>query len=108
MAAIESSGTQSATVGTEHELAAPTTLKTRVLLVDTANMVADDELELRIKLKVLTGGTVRQVYMASYIHAQADPIKPSIPVVMPFGGSITLKQVAGTSRNFDWSILTLD
>jgi hypothetical protein len=112
MAAIESSGTQTATLTSEHELAAPSTLKTRVLIVDIANMVNGETLTLQMKLKVLTGGTVRTVWKSVYKHdpgaAGSPEIVQSPPLVMPFGGSITLRQDGGTGRAYDWSILTLD
>ena len=44
---IEASGTQTATIDTEHTLATETDAKVYVLLVDTKNMVNGDELELR-------------------------------------------------------------
>lgn len=106
--ALESSGTQAATVTTEHDLATPTTNKTRVLRVDLANMVAGDIVELRVKSKVLTGGTLRVQYLATYAHAQVEPVVESIPVSSLYGATFTLKQTAGTSRNFDWAVYTLD
>ena len=107
--AIESSGTQAATVGTEHDLATPTSAGVRVLDVDTVNMVSGDEVELRIKKKVLSGGTIRVLYYVRYVGAQATDnlIKTSIPVPSEHGITVTLKQTAGTSRNFPWAVLTL-
>lgn len=106
--ASEFSGTQTAVINTEHSLAAPTTAKTRVLSVDLSNMVAGDTVELRIKAKVLTGGTIREAYTATYSHAQGAPVVFSVPVAGMYGSTFTLKQTAGTGRSFDWSVLTLD
>lgn len=106
--ASESNGTQTATINTEHSLAAPTTAKTRVFLVDLVNLVSGDIVELRMKTKVLTAGTERTVYTATYQHAQTDPIVISVPVPTLFGGSFTLKQTAGTGRSFPWAVYTLD
>jgi|SRR3990172_5982637 len=110
--ANESSGTQAATLTTEHELAAPTTAKTRVLAVDLANLVNGEKLTLRIKSKVLTGGTVRTAYKAVYKHSQGSAGSPQIvysdPIPQVFGGSFTLRQDGGTGRNFDWAVITLD
>jgi hypothetical protein len=101
-------GTQSATVTTEHTLGSSiTTAGTYVLMVNTTNMVAGDELELRAKVKVLTGGSETVLFIASYAHAQSEPIKVSIPVVSLYSVSFTLKQTAGTSRNFEWNIISL-
>lgn len=109
MPAVESSGTQAATVGTEHQLAAPTIAATRVLIVDTSNMVAGDTLELRIKGNVLGGGTTIVAYKETFYGAQDvdDRMKLSIPFPSDNGGTFTLKQTAGTGRNFPWKILTL-
>lgn len=106
--ASESTGTQTATVTTEHTLVSPSSAKTRVLLVDLSNMVAGDILELRINAKIVTGGTARLAYIATFSGVAGEPAVPSVPVPMPWGGSFTLKQTAGTSRNYDWSVLTLD
>lgn len=108
MPATESSGTQTAVVGTEHTLASPTTAKTRVFEIDLGNEANGDTVELRISKKVLVGGTVKLVYLATYAHTQGEPIVISVPVPMMFGGTFTLKQTAGTARNYDWAILTLD
>lgn len=106
--AVESSGTQTATVGTEHTLAAPTTNKTRVLSVDLANLVTGDTVVLRIKAKVLSAGTIRKVYEATYVHAQDEPVIYSVPIPSIHGATFTLHQTAGTGRAFDWAVLTLD
>ena len=105
---VESSGTQTAVIGTEHSLATPSTAKTRVLIVDVNALAATEVLELRFKAKVLTGGTERLVLLQSYTGTVSDPITESPPIVMPFGGTITLKQTSGTGRAFDWSVCTLD
>lgn len=101
---VESSGTQSATVGTEHTLATLTTPKSFMLVVDLGNMVASDEVELRAKRKVLTGSSVKQLDYAVFQNAQADPIAILGPYPSAFSIEFSLKQTAGTSRNFEWSV----
>lgn len=107
----QGSGTQSATVTTEHTLLDVAVAGTFTLHVDTVNMVAGDGLELRISQIVLTGGTRRVAYFASYQGAQAvdDIIKISVPISneLTDSGSLrfTLKQTTGTSRNFPWKVL---
>ena len=107
--ASESQGTQTAVITTEHSLATPTSAGVRVFVVDTVNMAAGDALELRIKAKVLTAGTIRVCYFAKFFEAQhADNyIQMSVPIACPFGVTFTLKQTAGTGRNFDWAVYTL-
>lgn len=107
---VEGSGTQTATINTEHSLLTDSDGKTFVLLVDTVNMANGDVLELRAKAMVLSGGTRRQLYMATYRDVQSDPIKASIPLVAPGhtdGVEFTLKQTAGTGRSFPWAVVSV-
>ena len=104
---IQASGTQTAVVTKEHTLATVTDDGTYVLYVETANMVLVDELELRIKTKILSGGTTGLAQIATYIHAQGQVIKASIPLNSDQEVVFTLKQTAGTSRNFAWKVVKL-
>lgn len=107
----QGTGTQTAVVGTEHTLLDIAVAGTFTLHIDTNAMVAGDSLELRIYQIVLTGGTRRVAYFTRYDGAQSsdDQIKISVPVSneLTDAGSIrfTLKQTAGTSRNFPWKVL---
>lgn len=106
---VEASGTQTAVISTEHTLNSGsfTSAKVYVLEVDTSNMVGGDVLELRIKKKVLSGGTEKVIFMNTFAHAQAEPVKVSIPVRSEYSISFTLKQTAGTGRNYDWAVMSL-
>jgi hypothetical protein len=106
--AVESSGTQTATVGTEHTLAAPTANKTRVLRVDCGAMANGDTVEIRIKTAVLAAGTVREQQNVTYANALGSPIVESVPVSSNQGATFTLKQTTGTGRSYPWAVLTLD
>jgi len=98
-------GTQTAVISTEHTLATITAAGTYQLLVDTVNMVDGDELELRIKVKVRSGNTLREVFYGSAADDQGNNvIKISPPTPAPFEFVATLKQTAGTGRDFIWSI----
>lgn len=105
-------GTQSATVTTEHFLSSPNVAGTFTLHVDTNAMVAGDVLELRVYQMVLTGGTSRVAYFASYFGAQLtdDKIKISVPISNELTDTnalrFSLKQTFGTSRSFPWKVLT--
>ena len=105
---VESSGTQTAVVGTEHTLASPTTGKTRALLVDVTAQVAGDIVELRIFGPVLASGTSRLIIMSTFPGVVADSHTQSWPAIMPHGGTVTLKQTAGTARAYPWDVVTLD
>ena len=105
---IEASGTQTATLTTEHTLATETDGKVYVLLVDTKNLVNGETLELRVKLKVLTGSTSALVYYATYTNIQTEIVKASIPIPSPgFEAIFTLEQNGGTGRAFEWSVLSI-
>lgn len=107
----DSSGTQTATVTTEHTLDDVATAGVYTFHVDTVNMVAGDVLELRIYQIILTSGTRRVAYIGSYSGAQPtdDIIKVSVPIgnELTDAGSLrfTLKQTFGTARAFPWKVL---
>jgi len=105
------SGTQTASIGTEHTLFDSATAGTYTFHVDAINMAAGDIVELRIYQMVLTGGTRRVAYMMRYMDAQPtdDIIKLSVPISNELTDSgalrFTLKQVNGTGRAFPWKVL---
>jgi len=97
-------GSQTAVIGTEHSLTTQSNFGTYQLLVDLANLAADDVLELRGKVKARAAeGSVKTIYQATFKHAQTIPVTASIPIM---GSAIefTLKQTAGTGRAFPWSV----
>lgn len=105
--AVHSSGTQIATVDTEHILASPTTDGTYQLVVDLSDMASGDFVELRIKRKVLTGGTVATYQKATFGFGTSEPVVISPPVYSPYGVTVTLLQTDGVSADFKWSLETL-
>lgn len=102
------SGTQTASISTEHTLSTRTSARTYVLLVDLSNLAAGDTVELRAKVKVLSSSTTRQAYVETFTGDQTDDAFISIPIPTAHSCSFTLKQTAGTGRSFDWSVLSLD
>lgn len=106
-----SSGTQTATVTTEHTLLDVAAAGTYTLHVDAVNMASGDVLELRVYQMVLTAGTRRVAYYQRYDGAQQtdDMIKISVPISneLTDAGALrfTLKQTFGTGRNFPWKVL---
>lgn len=105
------SGSQSATVTTEHFLSSPNVAGTFTLHVDTNAMLAGDVLELRVYQMVLTSGTARVAYYATYQGAQPadDQIKISVPISNELTDAsslrFSLKQTEGTSRSYPYKIL---
>lgn len=106
------SGTQAATVTTEHFLSSPNVAGVYTLHVDLVNMVSGDYVELRVYQMILTGGVQRVAYFDSYQGAQ--PTDNLIAISLPIGNDLTdtnslrfsLKQTLGTSRNFPWKVLS--
>ena len=108
MAAIISSGTQVATLSTEHSICSSSSPGTYLLQVNTKNLANGDVVKLRVKIKVLSGDSSESLCLVStFAHAQADVVKVSIPVVSMFSIVCTLEQTAGTGRNFDWALISL-
>ena len=101
---ISSFGTQTASVGTKHQLFTTTANGVYELLVDTTALANGDKLELTINIPFKSGGASIQTHYATFAHAQSDPGKVSVPVVAPYGATFSLKQTSGTARSFDWCI----
>ncbi len=101
------SGTQTASVPSEHVLSTQTDPNVYVLVVDTAAMALGDVLELKIYSKCLTGGTERIAYQATYAQPQAQPNKYSVPIPCDIYCKVTLNQKTGTTRDFPWALLSL-
>ena len=85
---------------------------TFTLHVDLINMAAGDVVELRISQMVLTAGTRRVAYTATFSGAQPadDMIRISVPISneLTDAGALrfTLKQTRGTARTFPWKVLS--
>ena len=74
---------------------------------DIGQMLAGDEIELRIADRV-GAGTVSCIYLASYAHNQATQVKISPPFVTEVGGGhVSLVQRAGSPRWFYFSVLSI-
>lgn len=101
------SGSQTATISTEHTLATITTPGVYVLRVDVNALALGDRLVLRAKVRARSGDTTRQLFSAVFEHSQADKIADSIPVPVVHELVWTLQQTAGTGRAFPWSVLAL-
>jgi hypothetical protein len=107
----QGTGTQTATITTEHTLLDIAVAGTFTLHVDKNAMAAGDVLELRVYQIVLTGGTRRVAYFARYTDAQSadDLIAISVPISneLTDAGALrfTLKQTAGTGRAYPWKCL---
>lgn len=103
-------GTQTATVTTEHSLASVNASGVFRLWVDVNAMAAGDVLELRVKGIVLTGGTKRGIKITTLSGAQltdeyifvSDAYETDLSE--SDGLEFTLKQTFGTGRSFPWKV----
>ena len=104
-----SSGTQTASIGTEHFLADVDEAGVFTFHVDANALVAGDVLELRVYQMVLTSGTARLQQIATYMGVQEILIKVSDPISNELADSqslrFSLKQTFGTGRSFPWKVL---
>lgn len=110
MPTVNTSGSQTATVGTEHTLATISTAKTLILAVDVAAMLGGttpDILELRLYGKARTGDTERLLKCYPFLGVQVEALFLSIPIPSPHHYKCTLKQTQGTGRAFPWAVYEL-
>jgi len=107
MATSAASGTQSATIDTEHTLSTQTTAGSYVLSVDLNNLALGDVVILRVKTKVGSGGTTREILSNTFSNPQGQPVVQSIPIASPHEVVFTLEQVEGTGRSFPWEVISL-
>jgi len=107
MPGVVASGTQTATLNTEHTLNTDTSNKTYVLGVDLNALVNGETVELRVYTKMLSGSTSRLAYIATYVNVQGIPNVFSPPITANNECKVTLKQIGGTGRAFDWVLLSL-
>ena len=108
MASQADTGTQSASVSTLHTLSTITASGIYCLSVDINNMILGDVLELSALVKVLTGGTSRQYFLASYAHVPQNPTVISVPIPVLWEVVFKLRQTAGSGRSFPWEVIRLD
>ena len=74
------------------------------LFLDVSDMVAGDELQIRIYEKCRSGDTQRICYQATLFGAQSEPIWVSPSLILLHGWDMTLDCIAGTSITVLWSI----
>ncbi len=71
--------------------------------LDVSDMVAGDELQIRIYEKVRSGDTQRIVYQSTLAGVQANPIFVTPSLILMHGWDITCDAIAGTIT-VNWSI----
>lgn len=104
---VNTSGSQTATIGTEHVLATVTSANVLELNVDVAAMTGGatpDVLELRVYGKARTSDTERLIKTYSLVGVQSETLVKCLPDISPHHAKFTLKQTAGTGRAYPWAI----
>lgn len=105
-----SSGTQACTISSEHTLnngSSITTAGYYQLDLDLNALANGDSLIVRIKYRVLSGGTTRLYREATYSHVQGEKIVSSLPILCMYELIFTITQTAGTGRSIPWRVLSL-
>ena len=105
------SGTQTATIGTEHFLSSPNVAGVFELLLDLNALASGDVLEVRIYKMVLTAGTSRPALIE--VFADAQPADGKVAISEPVSNELTdtnavrfsIKQTQGTGRDIPWVVL---
>jgi hypothetical protein len=73
------------------------------VFLDVSDMVAGDELQIRIYEKVQSSDTQRIVYQSNLVGAQSPPIWVSPSLVLMHGWDVTADAISGTIT-VTWSI----
>lgn len=73
------------------------------IFLDVSDMVAGDELQIKLYEKVQSAGTQRVVFEKTLIGIQNEPVWPSPSFILMHGWDFTLKAIAGTIT-VEWSI----
>lgn len=118
--AVEASGSQTCTVGTEHTLHSITAEKTIIVtinLLNAADGATPDIFVIRIYASAADGGTKYLQREFHFVGKQGSGsfgssplgtlIKDTVPVKIPYEGEVTLEQVQGTSRSVPWHVTSI-
>ena len=105
--AVNTSGSQTCTISTEHTLATVTTAGVFQLALDM-NALADgatpDILTVKIYGKARSSDTERLMESWEFIGAQGKPLWRSNPELSPHHYKATITQGQGTGRDIPWAI----
>ena len=102
------SGSQTATLTTEHTLSTITDAGTYIVSVDVANMALGDETYIKIYGKARSSDTERLVYSFPLANVPVYGLFTSLPYSTPHYMKITLTQEIGTGRAYPWAAYQLD
>jgi hypothetical protein len=108
MPTVVSSGTQTADGSEDYLFASNTTAGDYILVVDTTNLVNGET----VTLKIYSGCNSTSLilaYQATYVNAQTEPLKFSVPVPSDQAIRCSLTQSVYVSgyKAFPWKFLSL-
>ena len=105
--AVNTSGSQTCTISTEHTLATITTAGVYQLALDL-NAMADgttpDILTVYVYGKARSSDTERLSESYEFIGAQGKPLWRSAPELSPHSYRVSIKQSQGTGRAIPWAV----
>lgn len=107
---VVTSGSQTATIGTEHTLATLTTAGVYQLVVDLAAMAdgaTPDITVIRTYGKARSTDTEQLMEEWTFVGSQARALFRTNPEVSPHSYRVTLTQTQGTGRAYPWAIYTV-
>lgn len=107
MTTSHSNGSQTTSGTTEHTLGTITTAGVYQLQLDLNDMVNSDILEVRVKIKVRSTGTTREVFQSIHGHIQTSPVLITAPIAITNEVVFTVKAAAGTVT-IPWEIIQVD
>lgn len=110
MPSVAASGSQTATLDTDHTLAsqvAPTGGAAYFLRVDTSALAIGETLVLKLQSKARTSDSTVTVYESTHQHEQTEALKVSPLVILEAGNTVVavLRQEGGTGRAFPWALV---
>lgn len=104
---VNTSGSQTCTVTTEHTLATVTDARVLQSALDfnaSVNGTTPDLFEVRVYGKARSSDTERLIKCWSLIGAQTEILFITPPLISPHSYKLTLKQTQGTGRAVPWAI----
>lgn len=107
---VADSGSQTATISTEHDLATITTAGVYQLAVDLNAMTdgsTEDRVTIRAYGKARSSDTERLMEQWEFTGSQAKPLFRTNPEISPHSLRYTLRQDQGTGRAFPWAVYTV-
>lgn len=104
---VNTSGSQTCTIGTEHSLATITGANVYQLALDLNAMAGGstpDILEVREYGKARSGDTKRLIRTTTIVGAQSELLLLTVPRISPHYFEVSIKQTQGTGRAVPWAV----